>query len=475
MTVLRTNKAAAALLAATSLSLFVVPASAQDEFPTSPPEAGEPKGFELPRIETYSLRNGLDVTLVPYGNVPKVTIRANMLVGNINDGETPWISDFTGDMLEEGAGDLDAAGLAEAAASMGGSIGVGVGLDQSFVIMDVLSENAPDAVALIGDILQRPTFPEDGFAKVMQNNLRNLSVAGSQPGSLANDAFTEMVYPDHPYARAVLPDAETIEGYTLEDVKAFHEANFGAQRTHIYVVGKFDKRAMKRAIRRNFGRWEKGPAPLELAPGEGMTGQTAIIPREGSVQSTLRFGGRVPAADMDPATDIANTLLGGYFSSRITRNIREDKGYTYSPFSTISYEKDAAYYAQYADVTTDVTGASLNEIRKEIEGLRSEAPSEEELRGVQNYMSGIYVIQNASRGGLASQLAFSNLHELGPDYLEGYVDRIRATTAEEVQEAAVTYMDPAELNLVIVGDEAAVRRQLAETEGFSDRLEGEDE
>ncbi len=464
------------LALAASLALPMAAAHAQDDsFPTSPPEGGEPKGFSLPDIETYSLKNGLDVTLVPYGNVPKVMIRANVMVGNINDGDQPHISDFVGDMLEEGAGGKDAATLAEEAAGMGGNVAVGVGLDQSYVIMDVLSESAPDAIALIADIVQRPDFPEEGFEKVMQNRMRDLSVSASQPGTLAEDAFVSMVYPDHPYAAAVLPEPSVISEYTLEDVKAFHEENYGAERTHIYVVGNFNKRQVKRAIRRNFRRWEEGPEALAMAPSEGMTGGLEIVPREGAVQSTLRLGKRVPPVDMDPAVEIANTMLGGYFSSRITRNIREDKGYTYSPGSFISYEKDAAYYVQNADVTTSVTGASLTEIANEIEGLRQEAPSEEELMGVQNYLSGISVLQVASRGGLINRLAFANLHGLGPEYLEGYVDRVRSVTAEEVQEAAQSEMAVEDLNLVIVGDEAAVRSQLAETEAFKDRLEGEDE
>ena len=455
------------IFAAAALS-FASPAFA--ELPSSPPPVGEPKSFNLPAIETYTLRNGVAVSLVPFGAVPKVTIRANFMVGNINDGDTPWISDLTTDMMKEGAGGRDGAAIAKAAAAMGGDVNIGVGLDQGSVTMDVLSESATNAVALIADILQRPTFPENEFERVRGNAVRNLSIAASQPQSIADNAFTAKMYPGHPYARAVLPDAETVGAITLEDIKAFHAANFGAARTHIYVVGNFDKRTMKSAIRKAFGKWAKGPAPLALVPGDGAAPEVVLVDRAGAVQSTLRLGKRVPALDASMDMEATDTMLGGYFSSRITKNIREDKGYTYSPNSSVSSEKGAAYWHQNADVTSEATGASIFEIMKEIRGLQDVPPTEEQLQGVKNYMNGIFVLQLASRGGVAGRLAFVNLHELGADYLSEYVSRVQALTPADIQSAAKTHLALDEMSLVVVGDLASVRPQLEALPELADRL-----
>jgi predicted Zn-dependent peptidase len=455
------------LLAA--LALFVAPA-AFAELPDSPPPVGEPKAFNLPKIETYALRNGVAVSLVPFGSVPKVTIRANFMVGNINDGDSPWISDLTTDMMKEGAGGRDGAAIARAAASMGGDVNIGVGLDQGSVTMDVLSDSATDAVALIADILQRPTFPESEFERVRSNSVRNLSIAASQPGSIADNAFTAKMYPDHPYARAVLPSGEAVGAITLDDVKAFHAANFGAARTHIYVVGDFDKRKMKSAINKAFGKWSKGPAPLALVPGEGAAPEIVLIDRAGAVQSTLRLGKRVPALDASMDMEATDTMLGGYFSSRITKNIREDKGYTYSPNSSVSVEKGAAYWHQNADVTSEATGPALFEIMKEIRGLQDVPPTEEQLQGVKNYMNGIFVLQLASRGGVAGRLAFVNLHDLGADYLSKYVGRVQALSPADIQGAAKNQLALDEMSLVVVGDLASVRAQLEALPELADRL-----
>ena len=434
-----------------------------------PPPVGEPKSFTLPKLETYELRNGMSVTLVPYGRVPKATVRAVVQVGNANDGDQPWIADLTADMMKEGAGGKSAADLALAAAGMGGDLNIGVGLDTTFAAMDVLSENAPDAIALIADVVQNPNLPEEDLERVRSNILRNLSVASTQPGSIANDAFLRMMYPDHPYSNAVLPDAETVGDYSLSDVQAFHAANFGGARTHLYVVGKFDRRAVKAAIKDSFSGWAEGPAPLMQAPLASIK-DIKLIDREGAVQSTIRLGKRVPALTADMDVEAADTILGGYFSSRITSNIREDKGYTYSPFSAVSAERGAAYWSQNADVTSESTGPALFEIVKEIEGLRAEAPSQEELQGVKNYMNGIFVIRLASRGGIANQLAFANLHGLGAEYLEGYVDEVTSLSPEDVQNAAQTHLAVDDMSLVVVGPLDSVRGQLEDLDVFKGRL-----
>ena len=443
------------------------PAFAQNA--DGPPAVGEPKSFTLPKLETYELSNGMNVTLVPYGRVPKATVRAVVQVGNLNDGGQPWIADLTADMMKEGAGGKSAADLALAAAGMGGDLNIGVGLDTTFAAMDVLSEKAPDAIALIADVVQSPNLPETELERVRSNILRNLSVASTQPGSIADDAFLRMMYPDHPYSNAVLPDPETVGGYGLADVKAFHAANFGGARTHLYVVGKFDRREVKAAIKDSFSGWTEGPAPLMQAPQTSIK-DIKLIDRADAVQSTIRLGKRVPPLTAEMDMEAADTLLGGYFSSRITSNIREDKGYTYSPFSAVSAELGAAYWNQNADVTSESTGPALFEIVKEIEGLRNEPPSEEELQGVKNYMNGIYVIRLASRGGIANQLAFANLHGLGAEYLEGYVDEVTGLTPADVQNAAKTHLSVDDMSLVVVGPLDSVRGQLEDLAAFKGRL-----
>jgi predicted Zn-dependent peptidase len=165
------------------------------------------------------------------------------------------------------------------------------------------------------------------------------------------------------------------------------------------------------------------------------------------------------------ALEVTDALLGGAFGSRITANIREDKGYTYSPFSSIESHPGVASWVETADVTTKVTGESIKEIFKEIDRLRKEAPPADELRGIQNNLAGIFVVQNASRTGVIGRLAFVDQYGLGDSYLSSYVKRVMAVTPADVQRIANQHLTPDSMTLVVVGDVKTVKEQLATWSG----------
>lgn len=450
-----------------AFSLLVVSAGATHaQEKQAPPAGSEPRDFALPKIETYALRNGMKVTLVPFGRAPKATVRAVVRVGNLNDGENTWMADLTNALMKEGAGGKTASEIAMMAASMGGDFSLGADLDQTYAVMDVLNESAPDAIALIADVLQRPNLPEDQLEKVRADLIRNASVARTQAQAQASEAFYAAIYPDHPYGDT-LPDEGQLESYTIEDVNAFYAENFGGARTHLYVVGQFDRRKVRRAIKDAFGKWESGPAPLILEAETNDERIVELIDRPGAPQSTIRLGKRVPPIGQEVDILAANTLLGGYFSSRITRNIREDKGYSYAPSSFLALRYKAANWQQDADVTAESTGAALSEILNEIRRLQNEPPSQAEVLGIKNYMNGIFVLQLASRGGVASRLSYVNLHDLGAAYLESYVGNVQSLTAEDFQNAAKEHLPIDEMSLVIVGPLDSVRSQLETVSEFA--------
>ena len=157
-----------------------------------------------------------------------------------------------------------------------------------------------------------------------------------------------------------------------------------------------------------------------------------------------------------------NVLLGGSFASRITANIRENKGYTYSPNGQLSSRFHDAYWVEVADVTTDKTGPAIKEILGEIDRLQAEPPSEKELKDFQNYRAGVFVLQNSSRGGIIGQLEFVDLHGLPADYLNGYVQRVYAVTPQEIQQMAKKYLQDDKATIVVVGDKKTVEDQIKE-------------
>jgi zinc protease len=219
---------------------------------------------------------------------------------------------------------------------------------------------------------------------------------------------------------------------------------------------------MEAAIRQAFGDWQPGTAPSFTAPTPKTARVIHLVDRPGAVQSTIYLG--LPVVDPSHpdyvALRVTDALLGGFFNSRITSNIREQKGYTYSPFSTISTFLKNAYWAEIADVTTNVTGPSLKEIFSEIDRLQLEAPSAAELQTVQNYLAGIFVLQNSSRNGIITQLQFTELHGLGENYLRDLVRKIYAVTPADVQRIAREYLKDDTMTIVIAGDRRAIEEQI---------------
>lgn len=440
--------------------------------PQSPPPGGEPRELVLAEPVRGSLENGLNFAFIQFGQAPKATVMARVRTGALDEGGRTWLASLTGDMMKEATENYTSARLAEAAAAMGGELEVNSGPEFTTVTIDVLGEFAGDAVALLAELLRRPTFPAGELERVKRDYQRNLAVQRSQPQAQVQEAFLRQLYGDHPFA-AIFPEPEQLDGYTIDDVRGFHADNFGAARTTVYVGGRFDAAGVERAIRQHYGDWQAGPAPRVDIPPSGEAASVVLIERPGAPQSTLQLGLRT----VDPShpdwmrLSLTNTLLGGYFSSRITANIREDKGYTYSPFSWLSSRYRDAYWAQRADVTAEHTAASLREIYAELDLLRDTAPAGAELARVQNYMIGNFTLGNASRGGILNQLAFIDAHGLPREYLTGYVEHIAAITPEQVSDMARRYLVPGRMSLAIVGDLELVRPQVEALPQLQGRLQ----
>ncbi|RYD67695.1 MAG: insulinase family protein [Sphingomonadales bacterium] len=449
-----------ALLASLVALVAATPALAQ-EFPPAPPIA-DPKPFRVPASETFALPNGMLITLVPTGIAPKTVVSLRIRAGNATEGDKTWLADLTGEMLKEGAAGRTSADIATAAAGMGGSVNVGVGNHTTQLTMNVLSEYAPDAVQLIADLAVRPDLPAGELARIKANLGRNLTVSLSQPETLAAIALGRTVYgPDHPYGR-VVPSQAQLAGYTIADVKGFHATQFGAKRTHLYIAGRFDAAAVKAAITKGFAGWPAGPDPIKLASPHKPGPQLVLVDRPGAPQSSLRlaFDGQIAGSEGDVPQRVTNALLGGAFSSRITANIRENKGYTYSPYSSVTFTPEQSLWTFEADVTTADTGAALKEVFKEIRTMQAEPASEEESKGIRTYLAGTFAISNSTSSAVINTLATRDLLGLPADWTDRYVPEVLAVGPDRMMAFAKTGYPIDKLTLIVVGDLKTVEPQL---------------
>jgi predicted Zn-dependent peptidase len=441
---------------------LAAPALAQAPAKENPPAPGPARPFALPQPQRFSLESGLRVTLVPYGSLPKVVVRLAVRSGNAFESrDEVWLADLAGKLMREATKTRDATAISTEAARMGGTLDVGVGEDQTLIGGEVLSEFAPEMVALVADLALNPTFPDSELARLKADLARQLSLEKSQPQPIAQETFRKALYGDHPYGRT-FPTPEQLQAYTTAQARAFHEKNSGASRSQLFVVGRFEAAAVEKAVREAFAAMPKGmPAP-PVDPRPRSERRVHLVDRPGAVQSTLVVGlPVVPPNDPEwVPLQVTNTLLGGYFSSRITANIREQKGYTYSPYSELSTRVKDAYWAQNADVATAVTGASLKEIFGEIDRLQDEPPPAAELQAVQSYLGGTFVLRNSTRGGIVSQLLYVDVQGVGDEYLHTFVDKVNAVTPAQVSEMARKHLRDDQMTIAVVGDRKAIEEQL---------------
>lgn len=444
------------------LLIFVLTAALSNAQKQTPPAGGKPKDFIIPPKKERTLKNGLKSAMIQYGVVPKVTVEIIVKTGNVHEAANEiWLADLTAEMIREGSTSMDSKTIAEKVAAMGGEINSFAGMDQFGIYGTVLSEFAPELIKIMADMVMNPSFPSSEIDRLKNDLKRNLSVQKTRPQNIAREKFFSAIYKNHPYGR-YYPTEEMLNSYTVQDVKGFYEKNFGAKRAVIYVAGKFDEEVSAKAIASSFENWKEGPEILYPKVQPTSTNEISLLDRKDAPQSTIIMGipTLTPKNPDYQALAVTNTLLGGSFGSRITQNIREDKGYTYSPYSTIQNRQGVSVWFEQADVTSEHTGASLNEISKEITRLQTEAPTEQELLGMKNYSSGIFVLQNSNPFGIIGQLNFMDQHGLPDTYLNDYVKNIYAVTPEKVKQIANDHLKYEEMTMVIVGDKKLIEKQI---------------
>lgn len=452
------NKLIIYILIAASSLFIITNADAQKQ---TPPEGGTPKDFKIPAKKQTTLPNGMRTTFVQYGSLPKVYMRLIIKTGNVHEMENQiWLSDLLGKLMNEGTTTLSATAVAKKAASMGGSVGVSVGSDQFTIYGSALSEFAPQLAHLIANIAINPLLPETELPRLKSDLKRNLALSKGVPQSIAMEKFNSIVFANSPYA-ITYPTDEMIDGFTISDIKKFYTDNLGAKRSVLYVAGKFDEAATGKSVTQNFSQWRRGAEPSYPTINQEATPGVTIINRSNAPQTTVVIGQPIITpknADYLSFT-VLNSLLGGSFASRITSNIRENKGYTYSPYSDLSIHPPGAVWYEQADVTSEHTIDAIKEIKNEITKLGTDAPSSNELLGIQRYMAGIFVLQNSSPNGIIGQLNFMDLYGLDDSYLTDRVKNIYAVTPSQVSELTKKYLPVDKMTIIMVGDEASIKSQ----------------
>jgi zinc protease len=428
------------------------------------PAVGPERPFQLaPRIEK-TLPNGLRVVVTRQTVVPKVTVMLTVLSGYSSDpAELTGLANLTADVIQEGTKTRNSRQIRREMFGMGGSLVAQVSQDYSSLTARGLAEFTPQLVALVGDVAMNPTLPPEEIAILKQQRLQNVAQQKASPQFLSNRQFRRALFGDHPYARTSETEA-SLQAIDRASIETFHREHYRPNNAILIVVGAAEPDAVIAAAEKTFGGWAKGDAPKPSYPvPPTLTGRKVyFVQRPNSIQSSISVG-NLAVKRSDPRwfeLTVANTIYGGAFNSRIVRNIREEKGYTYSPASILTGFADAGFYRFAADVRNEVTGPTLTEVYKEIDGLRAGGSDGAELQGAKAYLRGIFPIQTSTQNGLAATLNTVYVFNLPKDYPEAYREKIAAVTSAQVKTAAATLLGSDNSLVTIVGDWAKVKDQL---------------
>jgi predicted Zn-dependent peptidase len=440
--------------------LFTATASAQER-----PAVGPERPFQLaPRVEK-TLPNGLRVIVTRQTAIPKVSITLTVLSGYSSDpADLTGLASLTADLIQEGTKSKNSRQIRREVFGMGGSLSAAASQDFTSVSVRGLSEFAPRLIDLVADVALNPTIPEDELAILKQQHLQSVAQQKASPQFLSNRTFRSQLFGDHPYARTSETEA-SLNAMDRAKLVAFHRDHYRPNNAFLLIVGAIDPDATFASVEKAFASWTRGdvPSPAYPAP-PALTGRHLyFVQRPNSIQSSISVG-NLAVKRGDPRwfeLTLANTIYGGAFNSRIVRNIREEKGYTYSPQSSLTGFSNAGFYRFAADVRNEVTGPTLTEVFKEIDKLRAEGCDGPELQGAKSYLRGIFPIQTASQTGLSATLNNVYVFGLPKDYPETFRAKVAAVTPEQVKSAANTLFGSDNSLIAVVGDYAKVKDQLA--------------
>jgi predicted Zn-dependent peptidase len=429
---------------------------------TKPPTLPPPPALKLPAVRTATLPNGLQLAVVEIHKVPVVDVSLVLDAGAVRDpANLPGLATFTATMLQQGAGRRTALDIADETAFLGAQLQSAAGYDVATVSLHVPKRRLTAALDLLSDVVLRPAFPDSEVTRQRELRRTQLLQQRDEPVAVANVAFPAIVYgAAHPYGRPPSGNDSAVTGLSRDRVIEFYGAFYRPNTARLLVVGDVTLEEARQLVTARFGEWARRDAPAApsaVAP-EPTPRAIYLIDKPGAAQSVVRIGHVGPARDTPDyfALQVLNTILGGAFTSRLNQNLRETHGYTYGAGSAFALRRAGGPFVAQASVVTAKTDSSLIEFMKELRRIRDEAVPAAELEKAKQYIVLGLPGDFETTAGAAFRFRDLLIYGLPFDYYGGYIDRINAVTAADVQRVARRYIDPDRFDIVIVGDRSQI-------------------
>ena len=437
------------------------------------PAVGPPDAVKFPPVVRRQLANGMKVWTIVEPGLAVVSVALVVPAGSANDpAERHGLVSLAGDLLDEGAGGRDAIALADALSRLGSRLAIDVGPDVTAISFAALARNFDPTLDVLADVLMRPHLADADFQRVRdlrRNRLRQLRQAS---GTVADRTFSAGVYGAHPYGHGTLGSTEALDRTTLGEVQSAWERLYRPVDSTLVVAGGVESDAVMRAVEAKLGAWTRNGQDLgsrfagdsDRNDSRGpSSSRILLVDRPGSSQTELRVGHNGPprSAPEYHALVTLNAVLGGQFTSRLNRNLRETRGITYGARTAFDMYRHAGTFACETSVQADATAVAVQEILAELTSIRTTgAVASDELAHAQASLTRGYVRHFETPAHHARGLVEIAAYDLPADTFDRFVPAIGAITPDDVTRAANGALFPDACTVVAVGDAATLRGPL---------------
>jgi predicted Zn-dependent peptidase len=429
------------------------------------PPLGPPAELKLPAQQKFTLGNGLGVRLVEYHRLPIVAVHLVLLEGGAarDPAALPGVASFTASMVTEGTRSLTAFQLSDELGSLGASLGAGATMDAAYVSGYGLSRHLSRLLELLADVTVNPSFPASDFLRLQDQRRVGLIQQRDQPGAIASKTFARLHWGDHPYGHWSGGTEESVVRTTREDLARFHAEHWRPGAAELVVVGDVDAATLRPMLEKAFAGWT-GAAPARPAAAEAPEGKrrAVLVEKKGASQTFLILGmPGIARSDPDYVTaQVLFQVLGGGSASRLFRNLREDKGYTYGLSARASAQRLGGVSYVGGGVRADATGPAIRDMLGLVDGLREVPVPADELADAQDGLVRSLPGDFATAAGTAGRLAEQVVYALPEDWWVRYPERVRSVTPSDLKRVAGRVLDTGRLATVLVGDPEIVKPQV---------------
>lgn len=430
-------------------------ASAQVE--TMPPPPGPPHAMHIPQPAEKTLANGLRVIVVPKHGVPLVAARLLVATGAEADpANLPGLADMTGSLLTKGTKTKTAEQIARDVEALGASLDSGAGWDASYVATSVMSSKLSKVMTYMSDVVRNPSFAKEEIERLRAQNLDDLQVAMGRPSSLASMVTAKAVFGATPYGHSVGGTIQSLQKISRDDVVAFHRAHYGPRNAVLVLTGDIEPARAFELAKTNFGEWKSSAEPskpVTLAANALPQPRVIVIdmPQAGQAAVVVARPGLRRA---DPAyfqAEVANSVLGGGYSSRLNEEIRIKRGLSYGAGSGFDVRRGVGPFVARVQTKNESAAEVAKLVLDELGKLRADAVPQDELTPRKATLEGDFGRSLETNAGLASAVGSLALNGLPLDEINRYVTSVENISAADVQRFSTEHF-AGDASVVIVGD-----------------------